>query len=82
MLRDYDRLHRKGDAVVGATTAREALVGMFGAAYRAHAHPLPLIQADASFEAVVFAVSEGRKGCAGAAAVLSISATATKLPRA
>jgi len=33
------------DAVVGATTSREALVGMFGAAYRAHAHQLPLIQA-------------------------------------
>lgn len=33
------------DAIVGATTAREALVGMFGAAYRAHAHQLPLIQA-------------------------------------
>lgn len=27
--------------------------------------PLPLIEADASFEAVVYAVSEGRKGCAG-----------------
>lgn len=27
--------------------------------------PLPLIDADASFEAVVYAVSEGRKGCAG-----------------
>ncbi len=26
---------------------------------------LPLIEADASFEAVVYAVSEGRKGCAG-----------------
>lgn len=33
------------DAVIGATTAREALVGMFGAAYRAHAHQLPLILA-------------------------------------
>ncbi|MFY8141741.1 MAG: TetR/AcrR family transcriptional regulator, partial [Caulobacter sp.] len=33
------------DAVVGAATAREALVGMFGAAYRAHAHQLPLILA-------------------------------------
>jgi len=27
--------------------------------------PLPLVPADASFEAVVYAVSEGRKGCAG-----------------
>lgn len=27
--------------------------------------PLPLIEAGASFEAVVYAVSEGRKGCAG-----------------
>jgi AcrR family transcriptional regulator len=33
------------DAVVGSTTAREALVGMFGAAYRAHGTQLPLIQA-------------------------------------
>lgn len=33
------------DAVIGAANAREALVGMFGAAYRVHAHQLPLIQA-------------------------------------
>jgi AcrR family transcriptional regulator len=33
------------EAVVGATTTREQLVGMFGAAYRAHAHQLPLILA-------------------------------------
>ena len=33
------------DAAVGAASAREALVGMFGAAYRAHAHQLPLILA-------------------------------------
>lgn len=33
------------DAVTGSTTAREALVGMFGAAYRAHSSQLPLIQA-------------------------------------
>jgi AcrR family transcriptional regulator len=33
------------DAVVGTTNAREALVGMFGAAYRAHSSQLPLIQA-------------------------------------
>lgn len=33
------------DAITGATTAREALVGMFGAAYRAHSSQLPLIQA-------------------------------------
>lgn len=33
------------DAITGAVTAREALVGMFGAAYRAHSSQLPLIQA-------------------------------------
>ncbi|ATQ44327.1 TetR/AcrR family transcriptional regulator [Caulobacter mirabilis] len=33
------------DALVNGKTTREALVGMFGAAYRAHADQLPLIQA-------------------------------------
>lgn len=33
------------DAVTGAATAKEALLGMFGAAYRAHTSQLPLIQA-------------------------------------
>lgn len=33
------------DAFAASTTAKEALVGMFGAAYRAHSAQLPLIQA-------------------------------------
>ncbi len=33
------------DALVNGKTTREALVGMFGAAYRAHTDQLPLIQA-------------------------------------
>jgi|SRR5215217_1339191 len=33
------------DAFSASTTAKEALVGMFGAAYRAHSAQLPLIQA-------------------------------------
>lgn len=33
------------DALVNAATTRDALVGMFGAAYRAHSAQLPLIQA-------------------------------------